>query len=228
MEAFRSSPVFFSALKPGPAAGRRRGAALTLLRFRKARVLPCRPAPLLLAAGLPALPAAPGGAQAGQALLLQAPPAGAQRGCAGRRAACSYALLRNSFSGKWGSFAQQRPLALSSVRSASATVQRCRATVRRQDALAYLRALPCQDCTYADPPYIFPGRSMNYYGTKGGGTKTHSACVAVPIALLAAGFFGQNRKLGAKSEFRVEEFRPRFKTEAGSASSWGDTDRGTP
>ena len=41
---------------------------------------------------------------------------GAQRGRAGRRAARSYVLLRNSFSGKWGSFAQQRPLALSSVR----------------------------------------------------------------------------------------------------------------
>ena len=41
---------------------------------------------------------------------------GAQRGRAGRRAACAYVLLRNSFSGKWGSFAQQRPLALSSVR----------------------------------------------------------------------------------------------------------------
>ena len=38
---------------------------------------------------------------------------GAQRGRAGRRATCSYVLLRNSFSGKWGSFAQQRPLALS-------------------------------------------------------------------------------------------------------------------
>ena len=81
---------------PGPAAGRRRGAALTLLRFRKAGVLPRpaapgpggawrrrlrarrEPAPLLLEArpGLPALPAAPGGVQGGQALLLQAPPAG--------------------------------------------------------------------------------------------------------------------------------------------------------
>ena len=41
------------------------------------------------------------------------------------------------------------------------------AVVRRQDALAYLRALPCQaprQCVYADPPYIFPGCSMNYYG----------------------------------------------------------------
>ena len=31
---------------------------------------------------------------------------GTQRGRAGRRAACSYVLLRNSFSGKWGSFTQ--------------------------------------------------------------------------------------------------------------------------
>ena len=61
---------------------------------------------------------------------------GALRGRAGRRAACAYVLLRNSFS----------------------------------DALAYLRALPClaHQCIYADPPYIFPGRSMNYYGTRGG------------------------------------------------------------
>ena len=92
---------------------------------------------------------------------------GAQRGRAGRRAACSYVLLRNSFSGKWGSFAQQRPLALSSVRR----LQRppTNVTVRCQDALAHLRALPSQaprHCIYADPPYIFPGRSMNYYGTR--------------------------------------------------------------
>ena len=78
-----------------------------------------------------------------------------------------YVLLRNSFSGKWGSFAQQRPLALSSVRRLQPP---CNVTVRRQDALAYLRALPClaHQCIYADPPYIFPGRSMNYYGARGG------------------------------------------------------------
>ena len=92
---------------------------------------------------------------------------GTQRGRAGRRAACSYVLLRTSFSGKWGSFAQQRPLALSSVRR----LQRppTNVTVRCQDALAHLRALPSQaprHCIYADPPYIFPGRSMNYYGTR--------------------------------------------------------------
>ena len=92
---------------------------------------------------------------------------GTQRGRAGRRAACSYVLLRNSFSGKWGSFAQQRPLALSSVRRTQRPPTNV--TVRCQDALGYLRALPSQaprHCIYADPPYIFPGRSMNYYGTR--------------------------------------------------------------
>ena len=42
-------------------------------------------------------------------------------------------------------------------------------TVQCQDALGYLRTLPSQaprHCIYADPPYIFPGRSMNYYGTR--------------------------------------------------------------
>ena len=92
---------------------------------------------------------------------------GTQRGRAGRRAACSYVLLRNSFSGKWGSFTQQRPLALSSVRRLQRPPRNV--TVRCQDALAYLRALPSQaprQAIYADPPYIFPGRSMNYYGTR--------------------------------------------------------------
>ena len=65
---------------------------------------------------------------------------GTQRGRAGRRAACSYVLLRNSFSGKWGSFAQQRPLALSSVRRMQRAPRNV--TVRCQDALGYLRALP--------------------------------------------------------------------------------------
>ena len=91
---------------------------------------------------------------------------GTQRGRAGRRAACSYVLLRNSFSGKWGSFTQQRPLALSSVRRLQRPPRNV--TVRCQDALAYLRALPSQAsrrCIYADPPYIFR-RSMNYYGTR--------------------------------------------------------------
>ena len=92
---------------------------------------------------------------------------GTQRGRAGRWAGCLYVLLRNSFSGKWGSFAQQRPLALSSVRR----LQRppTNVTVRCQDALAHLRALPRQaprQAIYADPPYIFPDRSMNYYGTR--------------------------------------------------------------
>ena len=92
---------------------------------------------------------------------------GTQRGRAGRRAACSYVLLRNSFSKKWGSFIQQRPLALSSVQRLQRPPRNV--TVRCQDALAYLRALPRlapRQAIYADPPYIFPGRSMNYYGTR--------------------------------------------------------------
>ena len=92
---------------------------------------------------------------------------GTQRGRAGRRAACSFVLLRNSFSGKRGSFIQHCPLGLSSVRRMQRPPRNV--TVRCQDALAYLRALPSQAprrCIYADPPYIFPGRSMNYYGTR--------------------------------------------------------------
>ena len=96
---------------------------------------------------------------------------GALRGPVGRRAACAYALLRNSFSGKWGSLAQQQqPLPPSCVRRLQQPPSN--ATVRHQDALAYLRALPClapQQCIYADPPYIFPCRTMNYYGTRGEG-----------------------------------------------------------
>ena len=92
---------------------------------------------------------------------------GALRGPVGRRAACSYALLRNSFR---ESGAPLRGSSLSSVRRLHRPPSRV--VVRRQGALAYLRALPCQaprQCIYADPPYIFPGRAMNYYGTKGRG-----------------------------------------------------------
>ena len=83
----------------------------------------------------------------------------------GRKVDCSYVLLRNSFLGKWGSFTQQ--LAVSSVRRLQRTPTNV--TVRHQDALGYLRALPSQaprHFIYANPPYIFPGRSMNYYGTR--------------------------------------------------------------
>ena len=69
-----------------------------------------------------------------------------------------------SFSGKWGSFTQQRPLGLSSVRRMQQPPRNV--TVQCQDALAYLRALPRQaprQAIYADPPYIFPGRN---YGTR--------------------------------------------------------------
>ena len=43
--------------------------------------------------------------------------------------------------------------------------------MRCQDALGYLRALPRQaprQAIYADPPYIFPGRSMNYWHEEAG------------------------------------------------------------
>ena len=122
----------------------------------------------------------------GQALLLRAPPAGRSEKPCRAPGACAYVLLRNSFSEKWGFFAQQRPLALSSVRRLQPP---CNVTVRRQGALAYLRALPCRahQCIYADPSYSFPGRSMNYYGTRGATTwsftrscKTHSSRVACP------------------------------------------------
>ena len=51
--------------------------------------------------------------------------------------------------------------------ASAATVQCDRAAPGRAGLPA---ALPCpaRQCIYADPPYIFPGRSMNYYGTRGG------------------------------------------------------------
>ena len=57
---------------------------------------------------------------------------GALRGRAGRRAACAYVLLRNSFSGKWGSFAQQAVTGTEQrAASPAATVQRDRAVPGR-------------------------------------------------------------------------------------------------
>ena len=91
---------------------------------------------------------------------------GTQRGRAGRRAACSYVLLRNSFSGKWGSFTQQRPLALSSVRRLQRPPRNVTGDVRTHWAIYALCPPGTRQAIYADPPYIFPGRSMNYYGTK--------------------------------------------------------------
>ena len=78
---------------------------------------------------------------------------GTQRGRAGRRAACSYL-------GKWGSFIQQRPLALSSVRRLQRPPRNV--TVRCQDALAYLRALPSQAAAlYLRRPSLHLPRSQH-------------------------------------------------------------------
>ena len=73
---------------------------------------------------------------------------GAQRGRAGRRAACAYVLLRNSFLGKWGSFTQQR------AASAAATVQCDRAAPGRT-GLSTRSALPGAPAHLRRPPYIF-------------------------------------------------------------------------
>ena len=125
-------------LPRNPASGPE-GARRRRLRARR------KPAPLLLKArpGLPALLAAPGWAQDRQALLLQSPSAGHSerpRRAPGR-------LLSPA--------AQQLLLGkVGLLHTAAAT--------------GYLRALPSQaprQAMYADPPYIFPGRSMNYYGT---------------------------------------------------------------
>ena len=165
----------------GPAAGGRRRASLSLLRFWKAGVLPRRPAPgprgarrrrlrarrkpapLLLEArpGLPALLAAPGGAQGGQAPLLRAPPAGrAERPCRAlgrlRVRPAAQQLL-----GKVG---------LLCTAAAAGTEQRAEsaATVQRDRAAPGCASLSTRSALPGDPPYIFPGRSMNYYGTRGG------------------------------------------------------------
>ena len=160
----------------GPAAGGRRCASLSLLRFWKAGVLPRRqaarrkPAALLLGArpGLPALLAAPGGARRGQALLLRAPPAGRSErpcrapGCLRVRPAAQQLL------GKVGLLRTAKAAGTEQRAASAAAAVQC----DRAAALAYLRALPRlapRQWIYADPPYIFPGRSMNYYGTRGEG-----------------------------------------------------------
>ena len=103
------------------------------------------------------------GAQSRQALLLQSPPAGHSER---PRRASGRLLVRPA--------AQQllRKVGLLHTAAAAGAEQRAaptNVTVRRQDALAYLRALPRlapRQAIYANPPYIFPGRSMNYYGTR--------------------------------------------------------------
>ena len=132
--------------------------------------------------------------------------AGSQRGRAGRRAACSYVLLRNSFLGKWGSFTQQRPLTLSSAQRLQRPPRNV--TVRCQDALAY--ALPClapRHCIYAHPPYIFPGRSMNYYGARGRGHDMafhFSSQAACPSSLLGQVTNGDSSAGWSSPVFRAE------------------------
>ena len=112
-----------------------------------------KPAPLLLEArpGLPALLAAPGGAQGGQALLLRAPPAGRSER---PRRAPGRLRVRPA--------AQQLLGKVGLLRTAEA------AGTEQRAASAAATLQRAHQCIYADPPYIFPGRSMNYYGTRGG------------------------------------------------------------
>ena len=83
---------------------------------------------------------------------------GTQRGRAGRRAACS--------------FIQQRPLGLSSVRRMQRPPRNV--TVRCQDALAYLRALPRQA-----PRQAIYGGGMTWPSTRS--SKTRSSQAACPL-----------------------------------------------
>ena len=102
----------------------------------------------------------------GQALLLQSPPAGlSERPC--RASGCL--LIRPA--------AQQLVGKVGLLRAAAATGAEQRAASAaasdKRDCAAAGRAGPStrspQECIYADPPYIFPGRSVNYYGTRGRG-----------------------------------------------------------
>ena len=114
-------------------SGGRRCASLSLLRLWKAGVLPCnpasgpegvrrrrlrarrKPAPLLLEARFLRSLLRLAGRKIDRRFYFSRLLPGTQRGRAGRRAACSYILLRNSFLGKWGFFTQQRPLGLCGV-----------------------------------------------------------------------------------------------------------------
>ena len=116
---------------------------------------------------LPALLAAPGRAQDRQALLLQSPPAGHSER---PRRAPGRLLVRpaaQQLLGKVGLLHTAAPAGAEQRAARAAPSAQCdRAMPGRT---GYLRALPSQaprHCIYADPPYIFPGRSMNYYGTR--------------------------------------------------------------
>ena len=114
--------------------------------------------------GLPALLAAPGGAQGGQALLLRAPPAGrAERPCRApgrlRVRPAAQQLL-----GKVGLLRTAAAAGTEQRAASAATVQRDRAAPGCA-GISTRSALPGAP---VHPPYIFPGHSMNYYGTRGG------------------------------------------------------------
>ena len=168
----------------GPAAGERRSASLSLslLRFRKAGVLPCRPAPgpggarrqrlrarrklapLLLKArpSLPALLPAPGGAQGGQALLLWAPACRAERPC--RAPGC----LR------------VRPAAQQLLGKAG-LLHTAAATGAEQRAASAAATVQCDRAGHCPfTPYIFPDRSMNCYerGPRPGLSRSWSSIAA--------------------------------------------------
>ena len=96
---------------------------------------------------------------------------------------------RNSFLGKWGFFArQQQPLPLSCVRRLQQPPSNV--TVRHQNALAYLRALPCpapqQTCIYAaSSPAVHEllwhkGRATTWPSTWN--FETHSLQAACPLS----------------------------------------------
>ena len=142
---------FLAGSAPGPAAGQRDGAALTLLRFRKAGVLPRPDAPepggawrrRLRARRKPRCDLRRGpvflhsllrlvGHKVDRRFYFRRLLPGALRGRAGRRAACSYALLRKA-SRKVGLLRAAAAAAGAEQRAgfASATVQRGRAAPGR-------------------------------------------------------------------------------------------------
>ena len=164
---------------PGPGGARRRH-----LRARR------KPAPLLLEArpGLPALLAAPGGAQGGQALLLQAPPAGrSERPC--RASGCL--LIRPAAQQLLGKVGLLRAAAATGaeqrVASATATDKGDRAASGRT-GLSARSALPGAPAVHLCRPSLHLPRSQHeLLWHKGGMTwpstrssETHSSQAACP------------------------------------------------